>query len=103
MAREYSSYQRKLIQRYYDNREQIDHQRLSELGTELFLATGKKLEKLWLSAEETMRRMGVAESRITHILAQRDPALVAGVVADAEAGKIQLKPAGQQHPKEPRK
>lgn len=95
MSREYSGYQRKVIQRYYDNREQIDQQRLSELGTELFLASGKKLEKLWQSAEETMRRMGVSESRIAHILKQRDPSLVAEVVVDVEAGKIQLKLAGK--------
>ncbi len=86
--REYSSYQRKVIKRYYDNREQIDAQRLSELGTELYLATGKKLEKLWASAEETMRRMKVPESRIAHVMAKKDPALVAEVVKDVETGKI---------------
>jgi hypothetical protein len=88
MSREFSDHQRKIIKRYYDNREQIDSQRLSELGTELYLATGKKLEKLWQSAEQTMRRMKVPESRIGHILAKKDPSLVAEVVKDLETGKL---------------
>jgi hypothetical protein len=88
MSREYTNYQQKVIKRYYDNREQIDRQRLGELATELYLSSGKKLEKLWSSTEETMRRMKVPESRIAHVLAKRDPALVAEVVKDIESGKI---------------
>lgn len=88
MNRDYSAHQQKIIKRYYDNREQIDQQKLSELGTELYLASGKKLEKLWGTAEETMRRMKVPESRIGHIIAKRDPALVAEVVKDFETGKL---------------
>ncbi|MBA3313676.1 MAG: hypothetical protein H0T47_10370 [Planctomycetaceae bacterium] len=88
MNRDYSAHQQKIIKRYYDNREQIDQQKLSELATELYLASGKKLEKLWTSAEETMRRMKVPESRIAHVVAKRDPALVAEVVKDVESGKI---------------
>lgn len=88
MNREYSAHQQKIIKRYYDNREQIDAQRLGELATELYLSSGKKLEKLWTSAEETMRRMKVPESRIKHVVAKRDPALVAEVVKDVESGKI---------------
>lgn len=88
MSRDFSEHQKKIIKRYYDNREQIDSQRLSELGTELYLATGKKLEKLWLSAEETMRRMKVPESRITQVVTKRDPSLVAEIVKDIETGKM---------------
>ena len=36
--RNYSPYQQKVIQRYYDNREQMDEQRLAELVTNLYLA-----------------------------------------------------------------
>ena len=88
MNREYSAYQQKIIKRYYDNREQIDQQKLAELATELYLASGKKLDKLWVSAEETMRRMKVPESRIAHVVTKRDPALVAEVVKDVESGKL---------------
>ena len=87
-GRDHSPYQQKVIRRFYDNREMLDKQRLAELATELYLSEGKKLEKLWVGAEETMRRMKVPETRIAHVMAQRDPALVAEVVKDVEAGKI---------------
>ena len=45
--RDYSSYQQKVIKRYYDNKDQIDEQRLSELVTNLYLAPPKKQAKMW--------------------------------------------------------
>lgn len=86
--REYSKYQQKVIKRYYDNREQIDEQRLSELVTNLFLAEGKKQEKMWQTAEELMKRMKVPDSRVKHVVSSRDPALLAEVVQDIQNGRI---------------
>lgn len=92
--REYSSYQKKVISRYYDNRDQIDEQRLSELVTNLYLATGEKQKvKLWKSVEDTMTRMKLPATRIAHILEKQDPALLAEVVKDLQSGKI--KPGGK--------
>jgi hypothetical protein len=88
MAKEYSNYQKKVINRYYENREQIDNQRLSELVTNLYLAEGKKRDKLWKSAEEVMQRLKVPKSRIEHVINKNDPALLAEVVNDLQAGKI---------------
>ena len=46
--RDYTKYQQKVISRYYDNRDQIDETRLSELVTNLYLATAEKQkQKLW--------------------------------------------------------
>ncbi|QDU36494.1 hypothetical protein Mal4_07800 [Maioricimonas rarisocia] len=87
--REYSNYQKKVISRYYDNRDQIDEQRLSEMVTNLYLATSEKQkEKLWKSAEEIMTRFEVPESRIQHIMTRRDPAILAEVVKDLQTGAI---------------
>ena len=87
--RNYSKYQQNVIKRYYDNREQIDEQRLSELVTNLYLASGKKkIEKLWESAAETMKRLKVPESRIEHVVSTLDPAILAEVVNDLQAGRI---------------
>ncbi len=72
--RNYSPHQQKVIKRYYDNRDAIDDQRLSELVTNLYLATGKKQEKMWDTAEQIMNRMGLPESRIQHVMDVRDPA-----------------------------
>lgn len=89
MAKEYSNYQKKVINNFYENREQIDNQRLSELVTNLYLTEGKtKRDKLWKSAEETMVRLKVPKSRIEHVMKSNDPAVLAEVVNDLQSGKI---------------
>jgi hypothetical protein len=83
------THQQKIISRYYENRDQIDSQRLSELVTNLYLTdSAKKLEKQWAAAGEIMERLKVPQSRIEHVLKQRDPAVLAEVVQDLQAGKI---------------
>ena len=86
--REYSDYQRKVIGRFYENREQIDGQRLAELVTNLYLAEGKKRHKLWQTAEEVMLRLKVPETRVKHVMASDAPAILAEVVNDIQAGRI---------------
>ncbi len=88
MPKEYSKYQQKVIKNYYDNREQIDAQRLSELVTNLYLATGKKREKFWKTAEDVMQRLKVPPSRIEHVIQSDDPVTLVEVVNDLQAGKI---------------
>lgn len=85
---DFSKYQKKVIKRYYDNRDQIDDQRLSELCTNLYLSEGKKRAKLWETARELMARLKVPQSRIDHVANSDDPALLAEVVKDLQAGKI---------------
>ena len=84
--RDYTSYQQKVIKRYYDNREQLSHQQLAELVAELYLAEGKKKkQQLWERAGELMKRLGVPEARVQHLLQKGDPALVAHLVKELEA------------------
>ena len=84
----HSEYQKGIIRRYYDNRDQMDEQRLSELAADLFLAQGKKRGKLWETARELMVRLKVPESRVQHIVTKDDPALLAEVVKDIQRGVI---------------
>ena len=91
MAKDYSSYQKKVISRFYDNREQIDHQKLSELVTNLYLAEGKKRAKFWETARDAMKRMNVPDSRIEHVINSNDPVNLAEVVNDLQNGKIKPK------------
>lgn len=80
-------YQQKVIQRYYNNREQIDQQRLSELVTNLYLAEGaKKKKSLWEKAADAMLRLGVPASRVEHVVGTADPAQLAEVVKEIESG-----------------
>lgn len=92
--RDYSKFQQKVIKRYYDNREQVDEQRLAELTTEIYLASGKKLDKLWTTAEEILRRMKVMPSRIEHILTTKDPTILAEVVKDVQSGTLRRDHSG---------
>jgi hypothetical protein len=85
--RDYTPYQQKIIKRYYDNQGTIQHQHLSELVGELYLAEGKKLERMWKSAATAMQKLGVPQGRIDHLIQQRNPALVAEVVRELEAKK----------------
>lgn len=86
--RNYSSYQQKVIKRYYDNREDIDQQKLSELVTNLFLAEGKKREKLWVQAREIMERLKIKEPRVEHVMKSADPTVLAEVVKDLQTGAL---------------
>jgi hypothetical protein len=85
---EYSNYQKKVIQRFYENRESGDEQRLAELVTNIYLSSGKKLDKLWIQAEETMVRLKVPKKRVDHLIKSKDPTLIAEVVKELEAGTL---------------
>ncbi|MDX1965831.1 MAG: hypothetical protein SFV23_01560 [Planctomycetaceae bacterium] len=97
--RDYTRYQQKAIRRYYDNRDQLDEQRLSELVANLYLAEGKKRAKLWETAQELMTRLNVPASRIAHVIKTADPAILAEVVKDINSGVI--KPAPKKPPEKP--
>ena len=86
--RDYSSYQQKVIKRFYDNRDQIDDQKLSELVTNLYLASDKQKPKLWQRAREIMERMELPQSRIDHVIETNDAAILARVVEELQNGKL---------------
>jgi len=90
---EFSEYQKKVIRRYYDNREEGDEQRFAELVTNLYLAEGKKRAKLWEQAETYMTRMRVPPSRIAHLMKSQDVALLAEVVQELQTGALKRVPA----------
>ncbi|MCA9035291.1 MAG: hypothetical protein KDA91_09180 [Planctomycetaceae bacterium] len=86
--REYSAYQQKVIQRYYDNKDQIEEQRLAELVTNLYLAPPKKQAKMWETAEDLMARMKLPASRVEHVLKTKDPAVLAKLVEELQKGMV---------------
>ncbi|MCA8982248.1 MAG: hypothetical protein KDA76_00685 [Planctomycetaceae bacterium] len=88
---EYSRYQKNIIKRYYENRDQIDEQRLSELVTSLYLASPRQAAKKWEGIPDLLRRLSVPESRIEHIMNKQDITLLAGVVEDLQKGLIPRK------------
>ncbi len=48
---DFSPYQQKIIKRYYNNYDSIQSQKLAEMVTEIYLAEGKKLDRLWTRVE----------------------------------------------------
>ena len=82
MLDDYTKHQQKIIKRYYQNHDSIQLQKLSDLVADLYLAEGKKREKLWKSACEVMKKLEVPQSRIDHLLSKADPALVARLVTE---------------------
>ncbi len=76
MEKNYSKYQQQIIKNYYRNRDDVAVQRLQELVTELYLAEGKKREKVWDSIELHLSKLDVKPERIQHLRKQNKPELL---------------------------
>ena len=83
---DHSPYQRKIIDRYYKNLDAIKYQRLSELASDLYLAEGKKLDRLWSQVESSLRKLEFPEPRIAELIRRRDPALLVTILKELESG-----------------
>jgi hypothetical protein len=75
--RNYTSYQQKVIRNYYQNQDATMVQKLGDLISELYLATGKKRTQIWSRVAAALRNLKYPEERIAHLMAQDDPTLVA--------------------------
>jgi hypothetical protein len=69
-----------VIKNYYKNRDAVSLQRAQELLTELYLAEGKKRDKVWDSMFTNLERMGVPADQIEHLRKERNPELVAKLI-----------------------
>ena len=84
---DYTPYQQGVIKRYYDNLENASLQRLGDLVTDLYLATGKKRAQCWKFAVAAMEKLQVPKMRIDHILEKDDPMLLAQLVEELQGKK----------------
>jgi hypothetical protein len=82
MAKDYTKHQQKIIKNYYDNRDAVGLQRLSELVTELYLAEGKAREKQWKYIVPALEKLKVPADRIAHLRERDDPAMLARLVEE---------------------
>ncbi len=82
-GKEYSSYQRDVISRYYDNVEAITLGRLQELVGQLYLADSKaKQARLWERTQKAMERLKIKPAIIEHIMNKKDVAVLAKNLED---------------------
>jgi hypothetical protein len=85
MDKKYTKYQQNIIKNYYENRDAISLQRLSELVTELYLAEGKGREKQWKYIIGALQKLGLPAERIEHLRKKDDPRLLAKLVEELMA------------------
>jgi len=81
---DYTKYQQGIIKRYYEHADQIQLQRLGELVGDLYLAEGKKKDKLWQAAAKAMQVLKVPKDRIDHLVTQKNPELLAKLVQELQ-------------------
>ena len=80
---EYTRHQKKIIERYYDRRDEIMLGKLQETVTELYLAeTEAKRDQLWKRAEKAMKALKVPDTIAQNILSQAKPEVLAKNVRD---------------------
>jgi hypothetical protein len=82
MAKKRSTYQDRIIKRYYQNQGAIMLQRLGDMVTDLYLAEGKARERLWKRAAAALAKLEVPAMRIEHLVQSDNPALLAGLVKE---------------------
>ncbi len=82
---DYSAHQQKIIKRYYKNQDAIHRQRLAELVGDIYLAEGKKRERLWAQVESLLAKLGLPAARVAHLMSKRDPALLPGVLKELDS------------------
>jgi len=70
---ERTPYQTQIIKRYYNNREAIMTQKLSELTTELYLAEGKKRAQVWKRISAALSQLGVKPDKIEQLVVGNNP------------------------------
>ena len=77
-----SNYQQRVIRDYYKNQDAILVQRLGELVSDLYLAEGPGRARVWKRVATALEKLKVPASRIEHIVASDNPALVAKLLKE---------------------
>ncbi len=80
----FSANQQKIIKRYYNNLDTIQLQKLAETVTDLYLAEGKKVEKLWKSAVGAMQKLEVPPQRIDLLVKSQNLEQLAKLVKELQ-------------------
>ncbi len=83
-----SNYQRKIVNRYYENIDTITLNTLSEIVSDLYVAESqKKIDSLWKRAEKALAKADREGKDSAKILESRDVTALAGFVSSLSAKK----------------
>jgi hypothetical protein len=79
-------HQKKIIERYYEHKDTIQSDKLSQIVSDLWLAEeGTNKTKLWGKAQVALMRLGVEANRVAKVVGARDVEALAALVAEADA------------------
>ena len=79
----HSDYQKGIIKRYYENKDDISTQKLGEIVSDLYLETSPaKVKRLWASAETALLAKGANKTRIEKIVAEKNLGALAKLVEE---------------------
>ena len=66
-------YQKGVIRRYYEHQDDMGHQKLSEIVSDLYVCTDdKKASRLWQSARTALLKTSAGKARVERTVAERD-------------------------------
>jgi len=82
---DYTRHQQCIIQRYSDNKETMGLQRVAELVGDLYLAEGKKRQKIWDQIVPALVKAGLPESQANHLRQQDRADILAETVSRLDA------------------
>ena len=69
----FSSHQKGIIKRFYENKSDISSQKLGEIVSDLYLADSlTKANRLWESAKTALLNLGANPARVEKIVNSRD-------------------------------
>lgn len=69
----HSAHQKGIIKRYYENKGDINTQKLSEIVSDLYLEeSAVKQKRLWASAETALINLGANKAQVEQIVAERN-------------------------------
>jgi len=82
-----SSHQKKIIDRYYQNHDTIQSNKLSQIVSDLWLAEeeGTNKTRLWGKAQVALMRMGVEANRVAQVVGKKDVEGLAELVKEVDA------------------
>lgn len=100
MAKDLSDQQKKIVNRYYEHHDTIQHNKLSELVSELWLAEDEKTKtKLWGKAQIALMRLNVNAVQVASVVGKKDLEGLAQLVAQVDGGSAPPPPTHEGEPR----
>ena len=79
----FTPHQKGIVKRYYEHKDSLMHQKLSEAVSDLYLCTDeKKAARLWKTAQTALLNAGASKPKVEKLVAARDLEGLARLVSE---------------------